>query len=323
MTHYKKLAELISDNKDKLLHKLEGLTLPSNADEIKRLCIDYVEYLTRKDSEYMNQLSLLEQDLLSPVLKVMETLYGSDIELSKKVSSLLAKEVTPRVSSPVRKSNQTLTKKYGKKYGPALAGVAGGTLLATMCKPSSCGVILLGSVVSVIIGKILYCLFVDKIDSTITEFGGTKMKYPEYPISSTDANSIIKGLEIAGDCIDKVLLTYRKHLDILNDDFKKKEETYNLEKKYIGVLESFQTLLGNLSDMSNTPVVNDSIKNITQILSKQGFEAVDYSEETKGLFNVKEDDVTAVEQFSPAIIKKDMYKDTLILKGDVVIPNAK
>ena len=75
--------------------------------------------------------------------------------------------------------------------------------------------------------------------------------------------------------------------------------------------------------MSNTPVVNDSIKNITQILSKQGFEAVDYSEETKGLFNVKEDDVTAVEQFSPAIIKKDMYKDTLILKGDVVIPNAK
>lgn len=69
MANYKRLAELIADNKGKLCHKLEGLTLPSNADEIKRLCIDYVEHLTRKDSEYMNQLSLLEQDLLSPILK--------------------------------------------------------------------------------------------------------------------------------------------------------------------------------------------------------------------------------------------------------------
>lgn len=319
MANYKRLAELIADNKGKLCHKLEGLYLPSNADEIKRLCIKYVENLTRRDSEYMNQLSLLEQDLLSPVLKVMETLYGSDIELSKKVSSLLAKEVKPRRNSPVRESNKTLS----KEYGPALAGAAGGTLLATICKPSSWGVILMGSVVSVIIGKILYGLYVDKNGSTITEVGDTGMKYPEYPINSVDANSIIKGLEIAGDCIDKVLLTYRKHLDILNDDFKKKEESYNLEKKYIGVLESFQTLLGNLSDMGNSPVVKDSIKNITQILSKQGFEAVDYSEDTKGLFNVKEDDVVAVEQFSPAIIKKASSKDILILKGDVVVPNVK
>lgn len=119
------------------------------------------------------------------------------------------------------------------------------------------------------------------------------------------------------------LLTYRKHLDILNDEFKKKEETYNLEKKYIGVLESFQTLLGNLSDMGNSPVVKDSIKNINQILSKQGFEAVDYTDEAKGLFNVKEDDINAVEQFTPAIIKKNASKVSLILKGDVVIPTKK
>ena len=105
--------------------------------------------------------------------------------------------------------------------------------------------------------------------------------------------------------------------------FKKKEETYNLEKKYIGVLESFQTLLGNLSDMGNSPVVKDSIKNINQILSKQGFEALDYTEEAKGLFNVKEDGINTVEQFTPAIIKKNASKVSLILKGDVVVPTKK
>lgn len=224
MANYKRLAELIADNKGKLCHKLEGLTLPSNADEIKRLCINYVEHLTRKDSEYMNQLSLLEQDLLSPILKVMETLYSSDIELSEKVSSLIANE---KVQS--KRTSAKANKTISKEYGPTLAGAAGGTLLATICKPNSWGVILLGSVVSAIIGKVLYSLYVDK--SNILEERDTNIKFPEYSLVSNDVDNIIKGLEIAGDCIDKVLLTYRKHLDILNDDFKKKEETFNLEKK--------------------------------------------------------------------------------------------
>ncbi len=317
MTNYKKLAKLIADNRGKLYHKLVGLTLPSNADEIKRLCIDYVEHLTRKESEYMNQLSLLEQDLLSPILKVMETLYSSDIELSEKVSSLIAKEKV----QPKRISTKASNKTISKEYGPTLAGAAGGTLLATICKPNSWGVILLGSVVSAIISKVLYRLYIDK--SNTLEDEKAIINFPEYSLDSTDVDNIIKGLEISGDCIDKVLLTYRRHLDILNDDFKKKEETFNLEKKYIGVLESFQTLLGNLSDMGNSPVVKDCTKNIHQILSKQGFESIDYTEETKGLFNVKEEDINTVEQFTPAIIKKNTPKVSLILKGDVVIPRKK
>lgn len=72
--------------------------------------------------------------------------------------------------------------------------------------------------------------------------------------------------------------------------------------------------------MGNSPVVKDCTKNIHQILSKQGFESIDYTEETKGLFNVKEEDINTVEQFTPAIIKKNAQKVSLILKGDVVIP---
>lgn len=75
--------------------------------------------------------------------------------------------------------------------------------------------------------------------------------------------------------------------------------------------------------MGNSPVVKDSIKNINQILSKQGFEALDYTEGAKGLFNVKEDDINTVEQFTPAIIKKNASKVSLILKGDVVVPTKK
>lgn len=314
MANYKRLVELIADSKGRLCNKLKGLTLPSNADEIKRLCIEHVEHLTQKDSEYMNQLSLLEQDLLSPVLKVMETLYGSDIELSKKVSSLLAKECVPQ-KTPTKESQKTLS----KEYGPALAGAVGGTLLATICKPNSWGVILLGSVVSTIIGKVLYSLYVDK-NSTVAESDNTNTKYIEYPLDSADVDNIIKGLETAGECIDKVLLTYRRHLDIVQDDYSHKLALFNLDKKYIGILECYQTILGNMSSMDSSPLVKDTIKQVNKSLTGQGYKAVYYTDCLRNLFEIKTGDCSEPEEFKPAIVKTFNNEETLILKGEVVLP---
>lgn len=315
MADYKKLALLISENKRELCAKLEGLSLPSDAEKIKQLCIEYVGALTRKDAVYMNQLSLLEQDLLSPVLKVMDTLYSSDIELSQKVSSLLSKErIQPR-------NQQNLSKKsVSKEYGPALVGAAGGTLLATICKPSSWGVILFGSVISAIIGKVLYSLYVDNNNSVIAEVGEADSHYPEYKLASVDVNNIVKGLETAGECIDKVLLTYRRHLEIVQDEYSHKIESFNLDKKYIGVLECYQTILGNLSSMEITPIVKDTIKQINNSLSSQGFKAVHYSEDLKNLFDIRVSETPEPEEFKPAILKYSDNKETLILKGEVVLP---
>lgn len=315
MANYMKLAQLILKNKGELCNRLEGLTLPSDADKIKHLCIDYVGNLTRKDAEYMNQLSLLEQDLLSPVLKVMDTLYSSDIELSHKISFYMSRERNHQVGKTSKGEKKTVS----KEYGPALVGAVGGALLATICKPSSCGVILFGSVISAIIGKVLYSLYVD--NNHIKEHACSENVLPEYRLTKEDVKNIIEVLATVGECVDKVLLTYRKHLEILKDDYSRLESTFDLEKKYIGVVECFQSILGNLRDMGDSPVVSDSIRKINQSLQKQGFKAVDYTEDTIGLFNVKRDSVDAVEQFSPAIIKVSSDKETLVLKGDVVIPN--
>lgn len=314
MAEYKKLSLLISENKGDLCSRLEGLSLPSDAETIKQLCVDYVDTLTRKDAEYMNQLSLLEQDLLSPVLKVMDTLYSSDIELSQKVSSILTQEKVRRPSK-----TQTNKKSITKEFGPAIAGAAGGTLLATLCRPSSWGVILFGSVISAIVGKVLYGLYVD--NNVIDEQNNSLNDFSEYKLSRNDVANIVNGLITAGECVDKVLLTYRKHLEILKDDYDRMESTFDLEKKYIGVLECYQSLLGNLKDMAPSPVVSDSIRKIIQLLQKQGFKVIDYTESVKGLFNIKEDDVETEEQYSPAIVKISSGKEILILKGDVVIPN--
>lgn len=318
MADYKKLALLISENKRELCAKLEGLSLPSDADKIKQLCIDYVGTLTRKDAEYMNQLSLLEQDLLSPVLRVMDTLYSSDIELSQKVSSLLSK----KGKQPCNQQSQSKNS-ISKEYGPALVGAAGGTLLATICKPSSWGVILFGSVISAIIGKVLYSLYLDNNNNVIAEVGEADVHYPEYKLTNVDVNNIVKGLEAAGECIDKVLLTYRRHLEIVQDEYSHKIESFNLDKKYIGILECYQTILGNISSMEITPVVKDTIKQINNSLSGQGFKAVHYSEDFQNLFDVRIGDIPEPEEFKPAILKYSDKKEILILKGEVVLPQNK
>ena len=92
----------------------------------------------------------------------------------------------------------------------------------------------------------LYSLYVDNNDNVIAEVGDADMHYPEYKLTYGDVNNIVNGLETAGECIDKVLLTYRRHLDIVQDEYSHKVASYNLDKKYIGILECYQTILGNL-----------------------------------------------------------------------------
>jgi len=316
MTNYKELSALISEKKAEICRKLVGLSLPSDAEEIQQLCVDSIGVLTRKDSKYMQQLSLLEQDLLTPVLKVMDTMYASDIELSQKVRLSLN-----RPYKPVRKRNGF--ESMCKEYAPALTGAAGGTILATICKPTSWGVILLGSVVSAIVGKVLYGLYVDKNSNVIAEVGDSDFNFPEYQLTNEDVENIVSSLVSIGNNVDTVLLTYRRHLQILQDEHKKKEQYYDLDKKYIGVLESFQELLGNLSDMEQTPTVKDSVRKITQVLLKQGFNPIDYNGDNQDFFNVKEDEIENIEQFSPAIVKITDNCKTLVLKGNVVLPKHK
>lgn len=318
MANYKKLTQLISDNKGDLVRKLEGCSLPSDAEKIKQFCIEYVGSLTRKNAEYMNQLSLLEQDLLSPVLKVMDTIYASDIELSGKANSMHSKEKRPQSANRKVSSKES----FFKEYGPALAGAAGGTLLASICKPSSWGVILFGSVISVIIGKVLYSLYIDN-NNVVAESGDNNVSYPEYKLTSIDVNNIVKGLETAGECIDKVLLTYRSHLAILQDEYSHKMESFNLDKKYIGILECYQTILGNLSSMGTSPIVKDTIKQVNLSLAGQGYKAVHYSEDIENLFEINIGICQEPNEFKPAILKKCENRETLILKGEVVIPKTK
>lgn len=327
MVGYKKLSELITENSSELKEQLKGKKLPKDAESIQKLCVNYVGRLTSKDSYYMKQLSLLEQDLLMPVLKVMDTLYATDMDLSKKISGTMSPDMCKMSDSQFKEigqgQNKSICKKYRKEYAPALTGATGGTIIGSLFKPNSWSIILLSSVISAIVGKVLYDLYVDKKNrDSISEVGKNKDLISEYRLTLVDVENIIKGLEAVGDCVDKVLLIYRKHIEILQNNYAKEKLNFSLDKKYIEVLECFQTILGNLESNEKTPMVKDSIKQIVNTLANQGYKVVHYSEQTRMYFkeSTREGDVD-VEEFKPAILRESDGEFNVVLRGNVLISN--
>ena len=316
MVDYQNLSQLISDNSEWLRKKLLHRELPVDAEVIKKYCVEYIVSLTKSDAQYMVQLSLLEQDILLPILNIMNIMNVTDIDLANKMYASFRKSTADSNKKQTSKQERSIK----KEYGTAFVGAAGGTLFATICKPSSWGVILLGSVISAIIGKVLYGVYVDKNNNVIAKVGDTET-LPRYILTEKDIDIIVKSLVNVGENIDKVLLTYRNHIEILRKENSLKIASFELDKKYIGLLECYQTILGNIYSMNSNPIIKDTIKQINRTLSVQGYKAIHFNENAKDMFEVKYDDRSQIEEFKPAIVKLENEKEIVVLKGDVVLPN--
>ena len=85
MVDYQNLSQLISDNSEWLRKKLLHRELPVDAEVIKKYCVEYIDSLTKSDAQYMVQLSLLEQDILLPILNIMNIMNVTDIDLANKM----------------------------------------------------------------------------------------------------------------------------------------------------------------------------------------------------------------------------------------------
>ena len=62
-------------------------------------------------------------------------------------------------------------------------------------------------------------------------------------------------------------------------------------------------------------------REVNNSLISQGYKAVHYSSELENLFEVKNGDCAEIEEFKPAIVKTIDEKESLILKGGVVLPH--
>ncbi len=312
MQDYKKLTEFMLEKKESFLTNLTGAILPKDTERIKRMSVEFMESLTKRKGDYMNQLSLLEQDLLKPIFEIIENMNSIDLPYDQKLPEV---ESNNDIEDETNKRMREM-----KSFTPALFGAAAGSTTASIIASKTFWPVLLASAISAFIGKVLFDLYTRYRENKGGVPSSSTKRPKNYKISRNEAELIFNALLSIGNNVDNALLIYRSHIDILQNDFNKKLENTRIEKQHLDVIEALQAILGNLKSMEITPRINESIKLIKSTLLSNGFKAVSYSDENAGLFQCKTDDVDSIEEFKPAIIMTKGEKETLILRGGVVLP---
>lgn len=321
MLSYKPLSQLIIENKELLKTQLVGKYTTSDVDSVRQLCIKYIHSLTNKDSEYMNQLSLLEQDVVYPALSMFSNLSIESILVNLSNNALAPHSNTNEMSVRDMPSNNLL-------IGYIVAGICGaiGALFIGGASLLSVAVgITKGAIIGLLIGYV--CVKYIKKKHMIqrkpaNSIDESKLNNP-HRLSVHDVNCIIDSLSDLSKSIDSILNTYRSHIEQLIKDHKQLLDKNTLDNNFKDVLETLQYVVGNMAYVtgSDEALINDTMRRISSSLMHHGYKVIHYSEDAKALFQVEFRQISTMDEFKPAIVKVVDGKEYLICRGAVVLPH--
>ena len=328
MNPAKKLSELVYENRS-IIDQLVGISIPSQYRLIQEKCEELFRVITQKDNEYLSNMSLLEQDIVMPIISLVGKVYDVPFDIDS-ISRKYANDGlndAPEINKSEKKVEKFF-KEHADLSASAAAGLIGSGVYAfvadapfTKSPFSGCG-IFWGTLSAVLVGKVVSHLLSEK-KNTRSHSIRTSKALSEYTLTRTDVNKILDTITSFASAVDEVLVKYRNHIEVLNAEFMRKNSRYSLDQEYLSVLECYQTVLGNLAEISSEPSASDSIKQLNVSLHQQGYRVVHYSDDVSDWFEAKEGAVDSMEEFKPAIVKTTNGNDSLILKGGVVIPISK
>lgn len=321
MLSYKPLSLLIIENKEILITQLVGKDIHRDVDCIKQCCIEYIHSLTQKDSEYMNQLSLLEQDMVSPALAKFRNLPIGSILVNPSNNALALHSGTNETSVNNTLSNNLL-------IGYIVAAICG-AIAALFIGGASLLSVAIGITTGAIIGFLIGYVCIKsvkketKIQSKSADGIHDSLLADPHRLSVYDVNCIISSLSDSAISIDSILNTYRSHIEQLIKEHKQLLDKSTLDNNFKDILETLQYVLGNMACVTGNDeaLIKDTMRRISSSLMHHGYKVIHYSEEVKALFQVEIRQISTIDEFKPAIVKVVAGKEYLICKGAVVLPH--
>lgn len=314
MLSYKPLSQIVIENKELLTAQLVGNYNTSDVNSVRQICKQYVHSLTNKDSEYMNQLSLLEQDVVSPALSMFKELPIEEILVDIYNNARALHFNTKQIGD-----NDIPTYKF--LIGHIISATCGAIVASFICGES----IIAGIIVGLIIGSLLGFVFfwhIKKKYKLSNCISGQELD-DSHELSIDDVNCIIDYLSQSVASIDDILNIYRSHIKQLIEDNKQLLDRNTLDEHYKDVIETLQYVLGNISFIKEVDpaLSNDTIRRISSSLAHHGYKIIHFSEDAKALFQIETRQTTTLDEFKPAIVKIVNGKEYLICEGAVVLPN--
>lgn len=321
MPGYKPLSQLIFENKEILMAQLVGKYIHRDIEHIRQSCIEYLHSLTQKDSEYMNQLSLLEQDIVSSALSMFRNLPIESILVNLSNNALALHTGANERSVKNMPSNNLLIGYIVAAISGAIGALfVGGASLLSVAVGITTGVII-GLLIGYVCIKNVKKKF--KIQNKSANGINDSILNNSHRLSVDNVNYIISSLSDSAKSIDSILNTYRSHIEQLIKDHKQLLDKSTLDNNFKDVLETLQYVIGNMSYVAGTDeaLINDTMRRISSSLMHHGYKVIHYSEDVKALFQVEFRRTPTMDEFKPAIVKVVDGKEYLICRGAVVLPH--
>ena len=295
------LYSLFISSKDELTSQLEGLTLPSEAQEVQSCVVKYFNKIFDADGDFRQNLTQSEDYILQAAMSMLT------------MQQSMMSELTPTYDNRSMLSVETLEPTYcdqrkafiGKLLplgGSAIGSTAGALLVGAW-----------GSVFGAIAGTAVAMYYSTRMEP--------EMATTQEVITSGTVESelnVTAFIEIIGkicQSVDSLIDTFRAQINRVVNKYENQEKT-TLEKDFRFLLEGIQSLVGYKRAHSEEEPkyirkLKERIEDVGELLENYNLTIVNYTEDNEYMFEVVDGQETRM--VLPAIVKDG----TVVVRGKI------
>ena len=294
------LYSLFITSKDELISQLEGLTLPSGAQEAQSCVVKYFNKIFDADGDFRQNLTQSEDYILQAALSMLT------IQQSMMGTLIPTYDNRSMLSDDASKSTKAVIGQLLPLGGSALGGTTGALLFGTW-----------GAVFGAIAGTAVAMYFSSRMSLNTTV---TNEEYPSAPAESElNVDAFIEIIGKICQSVDSLIETFRAQINRVVNKYENQEKA-SLEKDFRFLLEGIQSLVGYKRAHSEEEPkyirkLKERIEDVGELLENYNLTIVDYTEDNEYMFEVVDGQETRM--VLPAIAKDG----TVVIKGKIFKKN--
>lgn len=298
----KTLTSIFDARRASLEQKLEGLTLPNDAECIQQILKQGLMDLVASKGEYRLSLTMAEDVILQDAVALLNAQYQLLPQASTTGQAQKQIEMSPQPTIANHTSLDTIP-----IVGSAIGGAAGvwfGSLVAVA------GAIA-GTAAATYYRKLMPVV-------TVRQDAPKQNTIKAEPISPSALVDIIR---MVCEQIDHLMASYRRQIADLKSSYENREKV-TLSRNFRFLLESIQSVVGAsylVDTEKGVARLKDRCEQLSESLENYGLKAVEYTADCpENYFEITGNDtLDAPVTRMPAILEGDR----VVLKGKVVVPN--
>ena len=290
------LYSLFISSKDELTSQLEGLTLPSGAQEVQSCVVKYFNKIFDADGDFRQNLTQSEDYILQAALSMLT------IQQSMMGTLIPTYDNRSMLSDDASKSTKAVIGQLLPLGGSALGGTTGAFLWGTW-----------GAVFGAIAGTAVAMYFSSRMSLNTTV---TNEEYSSAPAESElNVDAFIGIIGKICQSVDSLIETFRAQINRVVNKYENQEKA-TLEKDFRFLLEGIQSLVGykrthNEEEPKYIRKLKERIEDVGELLENYNLAIVNYTEDNEYMFEVVDGQETRM--VLPAIVKDG----TVVVRGKI------